>query len=152
VRPIIILSMLQAEYEIFIKEHPEAKPLLEFHRASRTHRAYWKFRRDYSKDLTDAEKKHRIAFSEANSSVFEEKGLRLVNGEMMPAGARAVQDQLKGKQFTELSASEKRLQSARKRLGQAPPRKITIKEFCEAWRRAYRKPIIVTPATSRTRP
>jgi len=128
--------MNQEEFAILIKRYPHAQAQLEFNSGSSKNKPYWKFKRDRSKGLTDAEREHRIAFSEANFGVFGIHGLREVNGVRMPAGARAVQDQLGGKRFAELSASEKRLQHARKRLEASAPR-LSQKEVLKQWQKQW---------------
>jgi len=128
--------MNETEYQTLVKEVPAARGRLEFVSGSYRNMPFRRFKRDRNKPLTRAELKHRIAFDEASFGVLGAKGLRDVDGTRMPAGARAVRDQLKGKTFTDLTPSQKRLQSAKMRLGkvrkvEAP--KLSQQEVLKQW-------------------
>jgi len=128
--------MNQQEFEILSREYPEVRAVVRFVSPSYRNQGFWRFKRDRSKALTVAEMRHRLAFIRANFDVYGKRGLTPVNGILMPQGAKSVQDQLRGKRFTEFSASEKRVQLARKRLERTLPRlsqKEAWKQFEKKW-------------------
>jgi len=128
--------MHQQEFETLVKEFPAAPTMFEFNSGSWRNGPYWKARRDRSKPLTNAEVKQQLAFFDADFEVIGQKGLKLLDGVPMPPACIKLRERLGGKTFTDLTPSEKRLETARKRLERTAPR-YTQKQILKQWQKEW---------------
>lgn len=95
--------MNEEEYKRLVALDPRAADLLQFVSGSHRNKPFYRAKRDYNAKLSDALRKQRVVFSEAAMSAYGEKGLRQVNGVLMPVASERVQQRLKGKSFSDVS-------------------------------------------------